>query len=153
MYKYTLVERGRLRKEGIFTNMSIHSSSVLSITRVNLVIRDLVAFLFDLSPLDLEVLLFLIKINPESSTLEELSEKADRDKSTTFRSLQKLANQRIVSKETKTLKERGYYHVYASMDKESFKTEVEKRITDLKKSLDILLKNFEVDLDTALLSS
>ena len=82
-----------------------------------------------------------------------MSEKADRDKSTTFRSLQKLANQRIVSKETKTLKERGYYHVYASMDKESFKTEVEKRITDLKKSLDRLLKNFEVDLDTALQSS
>ncbi len=43
--------------------------------------------------------------------------------------------------------------MYASMDKESFKTEVEKRITDLKKSLDRLLKNFEVDLDTALQSS
>ncbi len=154
MYKYALVERGRHRKEGIITtSMSIHSSSVLSITRVNSAIRDLLAFIFDLSPLDLEVLLFLIKINPKSSTLEELSEKADRDKTTVFRSLQKLANQRIVSKETKTLKERGYYHVYASMDKESFKTEVEKRITDLKKSLDRLLKNFEVDLDTALQSS
>jgi predicted transcriptional regulator len=67
-----------------------------------------------------------------------------------FSSLQKLANQRIVSKETRTLKERGYYHAYASMDKESFKTEVEKRMADLKKSLDRLLKNFEVDLDTAL---
>ena len=153
MYKYALVERGRHKKEDIITNMSIHSSSVLSITRVNSAIRDLLAFLFDLSPLDLEVLLFLIKINPESSTLEELSEKVDRDKNTVFRSLQKLANQRIVSKETRTLKERGYYHVYASMDKESFKTEVEKRITDLKKSLDRLLKNFEVDLDTALQSS
>ncbi len=64
--------------------MSIHSSSVLSITRVNSAIRNLLAFLFDLSPLDLEVLLFLIKINPESSTLEELSEKADRDKSYSF---------------------------------------------------------------------
>lgn len=133
--------------------MSIHSSSVLSITRVNSAIRDLLAFLFDLSHLDLEVLLFLIKINPESSTLEELSEKADRDRTTVFRSLQKLANQRIVSKETRTLKERGYYHVYASMDKVSFKTEVEKRMTDLTKSLDRLLKNFEVDLDTALQSS
>jgi predicted transcriptional regulator len=135
------------------TTMSIHSSSVLSITRVNSAIRDLIAFLFDLSPLDLEVLLFLIKINPESSTLEELAKKADRDKSTTFRSLQKLVNQRIVSKETRTLKERGYYHVYASIDKESFKIETEKRITEIKKSLDRMLKNFEVELDTALQSS
>jgi predicted transcriptional regulator len=103
--------------------------------------------------LDLEILLFLIKINPEFNTLEDLSEKADRDKSTVFRSLQKLVNQRIVSKETRTLKERGYYHVYASMDKESFKIETEKRVTEIKRSLDRLLKNFEVDLDTALQSS
>ena len=81
-----------------------------------------------------------------------MAKKADRDKSTTFRSLQKLANQRIVSKETRTLKERGYYHVYASIDRESFKIETEKRITELKKSLDRLLKNFEVDLDWALQS-
>lgn len=132
--------------------MSIHSSSVLSITRVNSTVKDLIAFLYDLSPLDLEILLFLIRINPESSTLEDLSEKVDRDKSTVFRSLQKLANQRIVSKETRTLKERGYYHVYASIDRESFKIETEKRITELKKSLDRLLKNFEVDLDRALQS-
>jgi predicted transcriptional regulator len=132
--------------------MSIHSSSVLSITRVNSTVKDLIAFLYDLSPLDLEILLFLIRINPESSTLEELSEKTDRDKSTAFRSLQKLANQRIVSKETRTLKERGYYHVYASIDRESFKIETQKRMADLKKSLDRLLKNFEVDLDTTLQS-
>jgi predicted transcriptional regulator len=132
--------------------MSIHSSSVLSITRVNSTVKDLIAFLYDLSPLDLEILLFLIRINPESSTLEDLSEKADRDKSTVFRSLQKLANQRIVSKETRTLKERGYYHVYASIDRESFKIETQKRMADLKKSLDRLLKNFEVDLDTTLQS-
>jgi predicted transcriptional regulator len=132
--------------------MSIHSSSVLSITRVNSTVKDLIAFLYDLSPLDLEILLFLIRINPESSTLEDLSEKVDRDKSTVFRSLQKLANQRIVSKETRTLKERGYYHVYASIDRESFKIETQKRMADLKKSLDRLLKNFEVDLDKTLQS-
>lgn len=102
--------------------------------------------------MDLEILLFLIKINPESITLEDLSEKTDRDKSTVFRSLQKLVNQRIVSKETRTLKERGYYHVYASIDQLSFKIETEKRITEIKKSLDRLLKNFEVDLDRVLQS-
>jgi len=130
--------------------MSIHSSSVLSITRVNSTVKDLIAFLYDLSPLNLEILLFLIKINPQSIALQNLSKNVGKDKSTVFRSLQKLINQRIVSKETKTLKERGYYHAYASIDRESFKIETEKRMADLKKSLDRLLKNFEVDLDTTL---
>jgi predicted transcriptional regulator len=40
-----------------------------------------------------------------------------------------------VSKETRTLKERGYYHVYASMDKENFRIEIEKRVTEIKKFL------------------
>lgn len=140
-----------IRKERI-TTTSIHSSSVFSITRVNSTVKDLFTFIFDLSALDLEILLFLIKMNPESITLEDLSEKADRDKSTVFRSLQKLVNQRIVSKETRTLKERGYYHVYASIDKESFKVETEKRVTEIKKSLDKLLKKIEADLDMVLQS-
>ena len=63
-------------------------------------------FLFDLSALDLEILLLLVKINPKSITLESLSEKTNREKNTVFRSLQRLVNQRIVSKETRTLKER-----------------------------------------------
>jgi predicted transcriptional regulator len=126
--------------------MSIHYSSVLSITRVNSTVKDLIAFLYDLSSLDLEILLFLIRINPASSTLEDLSKNVDKDKSTLSRSLQKLINQRIVSKETRALKGRGYYHVYASIDRDSFKIETQKRMTDLRKSLDRLLKNFEVDL-------
>jgi predicted transcriptional regulator len=128
--------------------MSIHYSSVLSITRVNSTVKDLIAFLYDLSSLDLEILLFLIRINPASSTLEDLSKNVDKDKSTLSRSLQKLTNQRIVSKEIRALKGRGYYHVYASIDRDSFKIETQKRMTDLRKSLDRLLKNFEVDLDT-----
>ena len=132
--------------------MSIHSSSVLSITRVNSTITELCTFLFDLSALDLEILLLLIKIHPESISLEDLSVKANRENSTIFRSLQRLVNQRIVSKETRTLKERGYYHVYASMDKESFRIEIEKRVMEIKKSLDRLAKNSEVDLDNVLSS-
>jgi predicted transcriptional regulator len=132
--------------------MSFYSSSILSITRVNSSVKDLFAFVFHLSNLDLEVFLLLIKNNPQYFTLEDLSRKAARDKSTVHRSLQKLVNECIVNKETRTLKERGYYHVYASIDKESFKIETEKRITEIKKSLDRLLKNFEVDLDRVLQS-
>ena len=127
--------------------MSFYSSSILSITRVNSSVKDLFAFVFHLSNLYLEVFLLLIKNNPQYFTLEDLSRKAARDKSTVHRSLQKLVNERIVNKETRTLKERGYYHIYGSIDHQSLKTETEKRVTDIKKSFDRLLSNFKVDLD------
>ena len=76
-------------------------------------------------------------------TLEELAKKVDRDKSSVFRSLQKLVGLRICIKETKTLKEGGYYHAYSAIDIESFKIETEKRVKELEDSFHRLLRKFE----------
>jgi predicted transcriptional regulator len=40
--------------------------------------------------------------------LDEVSKAADRDRSTAFRSLQKLVSFGLLIKETKTIKDRGY---------------------------------------------
>ncbi|MGC1132213.1 MAG: MarR family transcriptional regulator [Nitrososphaeraceae archaeon] len=130
-------------------NTSVHSS-VIPVTRLNSTVKDLLVYLFDLSPLDFEILLFLIKIHPESISLEDLSKKVDRDKSTVFRSLKRLVIQRIVTKETRTMKERGYFHAYASIDKRTLKVETEKRVTEIKNNFNRLLKHFEDDLDITL---
>ncbi|HEX5672780.1 MAG TPA: MarR family transcriptional regulator [Nitrososphaeraceae archaeon] len=130
-------------------NTSVHSS-VIPVTRLNSTVKDLLVYLFDLSPLDFEILLFLIKIHPESISLEDLSKKVDRDKSTVFRSLKRLVIQRIVTKETRTMKERGYFHAYASIDKRTLKIETEKRVTEIKNNFNRLLKHFEDDLDITL---
>jgi predicted transcriptional regulator len=124
-----------------------HSSSILSITRVNSSVKDLFAFVFNLSNLELEILLLLIKDNPQYVTLEGLSRKAARDKSTVHRSLQKLVNERIVHKETRTQKERGYYHIYCSVDHQSLKKETENRVAEIVKSCSRLLSSFIVDLE------
>ena len=124
-----------------------HPSSILSITRVNSSVKDLISFVFNLSNLELEILLLLVKSNPQCVTLEGLSRKAARDKSTVHRSLQKLVNERVVHKETRTLKDRGYYHIYCSVDHQSLKTETERRIAEILKSFNRLLSNFEVDLE------
>jgi predicted transcriptional regulator len=123
-----------------------YQSSILSITRVNSSVKDLFAFVFNLSSLELEVLFLLIKNNPKYLTLEGLSRKVARDKSTIHRSLQKLVNERIVHKEIRTQKERGYYHIYRSVDHQSLKTETEKRIAEIEEGFNRLLSNFEVDL-------
>jgi predicted transcriptional regulator len=85
-------------------------------------------------------------------TLDDVSKEADRDRSTTFRSLQKLVSLGLCVKETKTIKDGGYFHVYSVVDMETFKKETERRVKDLQKSLDRLLKKFETDMQAAISS-
>ena len=113
-----------------------------SLTRMNATVRDLFIYLYDLSPLDLDLLFILIK-NKKAMTLEELSSIADRDKSTTFRSLQKLVGLSICAKETKTIKEGGYYHVYSAIDIKSFKIQTENKVKELEASFHRILRKFE----------
>jgi predicted transcriptional regulator len=63
-----------------------------------------------------------------------------------------LVNLRICEKETKTLKEGGWYHVYTAIDIAAFKMETEKRVKEIKESFDSLLRKFESDLDKTLIS-
>jgi predicted transcriptional regulator len=128
--------------------------SVNSLTRMNATVKDLFIQLYDLSPLDLDILFMLIsKKNEEKTmTLDQVSKEADRDRSTTFRSLQKLVTLGLLIKETKTIKEGGYYHVYSAVDIETFKKETERKVKDLQKSLDRLLKKFESDMQEAISS-
>lgn len=81
-------------------------------------------------------------------TLEELTRELDRDKSTVFRSLQKLVGLGICLKETRTIKEGGLYHVYSAIDIESFRLETEKRVKELEKSFNRILKKFQADMQT-----
>jgi predicted transcriptional regulator len=130
----------------------VPASSIKTLTRMNSTIKDLFIYLYDLSPLDLDLLFIMIKNKEEALTLEELSKKADRDKSTTFRALQKLVGLGICIKEARTVKEGGYYHVYRAIDIESFRAETEKRVKELEQSIHRLLRKFEEDMDKAIAS-
>jgi predicted transcriptional regulator len=127
--------------------------SVNTLTRMNATVKDLFIQLYDLSPLDLDILFMLIsKKDHEPMTIDDVSKEADRDRSTTFRSLQKLVSLGLCVKETKTIKDGGYFHVYSVVDMETFKKETERKVKDLQKSLDRLLKKFEGEMQTAISS-
>ena len=127
--------------------------SINTLTRMNATVKDLFIQLYDLSPLDLDILFMLIsKKNDEPMTLDQISKESDRDRSTTFRSLQKLVTLGLCTKDTKTIKEGGYYHVYSVVDMKTFKMETERRVRDLQKSLERLLKKFESDMQQAISS-
>lgn len=127
--------------------------SVNTLTRMNATVKDLFVQLYDLSPPELDILFMLIgREKEEPMTLDEVSKEMDRDRSTTFRSLQKLVTLGLLVKETKTIKDGGYFHVYSAVDRETFKRETERRVKELQKSLDRLLKKFESDMQQAISS-
>jgi predicted transcriptional regulator len=118
-------------------------SPLSSITRMNSTVRDLFIYIYDLSPLDLDILFLLIKNNNKPMSLEQVSTIIDRDKSTTFRSLQKLVGLGICTKETKGIKEGGYHHLYSAIDIKTFKMQTEKKVKELEASFHRLLRKFE----------
>ena len=127
--------------------------SVNTLTRMNATVKDLFIQVYDLSPPELDILFMLIsREKEEPMTLDEVAKEMDRDRSTTFRLLQKLVSLGLLVKETKTIKDGGYFHVYSAVDRETFKRETERRVKDLQKSLDRLLKKFESDMQQAISS-
>jgi predicted transcriptional regulator len=138
--------------------------SVNTLTRMGATVKDLFIQLYDLSTPELEILFMLIRrqdaasgddydyYEQQSMTLEQISKAMDRDKSTTFRSLQKLVTIGLVVKETRTIKDGGYFHVYSAVDRDTFKKETERKVKELQKSLDRLLKKFESDMQEAISS-
>jgi predicted transcriptional regulator len=125
---------------------SASSIPISTLTRMNSTLKDLFLYIYDLSTLETDLLITLVK-GRKTMTLEQLAKQADRDKSTVFRSLQKLVTLGIISKETRTLKEGGYSHIYRAIPIEMFKLETEKRVRELETSLNRLMKKFENDLE------
>lgn len=122
--------------------------SLDAITRLNATAKDLLIYLFDLAPLEVDTLFLLMK-NRKPMMLEEIAKKLSRDKTTVFRSAQKLASLGLCVKETRTLKGGGYYHVYSGVDFETFKQETELRIKEIQGSFERIMQKFEEDISKA----
>jgi predicted transcriptional regulator len=118
---------------------------ISSLLRTNSTIKDLFAYLYELSPLDTDLLFILIKNNSSKKpmSLEELVKVSKRKKTAVHRSLQKLASIGLCFKEIKTKSKGGYNHTYRIIDMESFKSETEKKVNELEQNIHSLLKAFE----------
>jgi predicted transcriptional regulator len=71
---------------------------------------DAIKCVFDLNKLDIRVFKKLKQLGPIRAS--ELAEYLNRERSTVYRSLQKLSKCGICKKITKTIDHGGYYHVY-----------------------------------------
>lgn len=87
---------------------------------------DLIQCIFDLNDLDIKVYNVLKK--RDEIRANKLANLIGKERSTVYRSLQKLTCVGLCNKKTKTLKKGGYYHTYICNDSEKTKKQIEKCI-------------------------
>ncbi len=99
----------------------------------------------NLTDLEMDALRLLMKDGPARA--EDLADRLSRDRSTVYRSLQKLVACQIVAKETKSLARGGYYHVYSPIPKEMLHERLENCIEEWYTRLRDMLDHFDEDMD------
>ena len=79
-------------------------------------------------------------------TLDQLSQKIQRNRSTVFKSLQRLVSVGLVYKTPKTLQAGGKYYEFHVNDPSVIKKRAEGVVMDIQSSMKKLLNNLEADL-------
>lgn len=80
----------------------------------------------DISCLDLEIYVALLKKNPAS--IEEISAEVGKDKSTVYKSLQKLLEKGLIERDYRILRSGGYRYLYKPIPFNEFKEQILKAI-------------------------
>jgi predicted transcriptional regulator len=107
---------------------------------------DLLRCMYNLSDLDMEVLKLLLNEGPARA--EDLADSLERDRSTVYRSLQKMVSCQVVTKESRSLERGGYYHVYASVPRDLLRDRLSHCIEEWHDRVTALLDRFDEDLDS-----
>ena len=118
--------------------------SIQSVTRRGATCSDLLSCLYNLKPIDMEVLIEVAK--NRDAMLTQIAELVHRDRSSIHRCLSKLVSAGLVHKQSKTLEGGGYYHVYSMAEPEQIKEYARQRVKEITDSLESLIENFEPDL-------
>jgi len=102
---------------------------------------NIIQCIFDLNNLDVKVYKTLKEIGVARA--DELAKKLFKNRSTVYRSLQKLTCCRLCIKETKNIDKGGYYHTYTCSDISKIKRELEGQIESWYKKMKNTVKDLE----------
>ena len=110
----------------------------------NISCTDVLQCIFELNRLDSSIYKML-KEHGETRA-DDLAHKMKKERSTVYRSLQKLTSCGLCKKKTKTIESGGYYHLYSCNDSKQVRKEMESCIDEWYKQMKNTLKNFEKEL-------
>ncbi len=76
-------------------------------------------------------------------TTDEIAERVDRERSTAYRSIQRLLSRGLLEKQQVNYDQGGYYHVYSSTDPARISTDMRHRLNDWYAKMGQLIQEFE----------
>jgi len=95
-----------------------------------------------LKQLDRECFRALIDTN-EPLTVDEIAEVVDRERSTAYRSVQRLLQAGFIRKEQVNYEQGGYYHVYRPTDPSKIADDMQRMLNDWYAKMGQLIQQFE----------
>jgi predicted transcriptional regulator len=107
----------------------------------NATCRDIFEYFFDLSPSDINVLYSLETGKPEP--VDDIAMRLKKDRTTVFRSLQRLVGSGLVSKRKQCMQKGGYYYSYSRISPEKISDVVNKKEKEFHMVLQCLLKDID----------
>jgi len=102
--------------------------------------HDLVQCAFSLAEFEVEVYYRLSQSGPLRA--DELAAKMGKDRSTVYRSLQKLMTCGMVYRETKSIERGGYFHIYTAIGKDLLRERLERCVNDWYSHMQEVLSRF-----------
>ncbi|MCQ4332041.1 helix-turn-helix domain-containing protein [Natronomonas sp. F2-12] len=101
-----------------------------------------------LKELDMEIFQVLTE-RSEPLTVDEVAEAVDRERSTAYRSIQRLVQSGFVQKEQVNYEQGGYYHVFRPTDADEVADDMQRMLNDWYAKMGQLISEFREKYDQA----
>ncbi|MFB6081456.1 MAG: helix-turn-helix domain-containing protein [Halanaeroarchaeum sp.] len=83
----------------------------------------------------------------EALTVDEIADRVDRERSTAYRSVQRLLQAGFITKEQVNYEQGGYYHVYAPTDPDKIADDMQRLLNDWYAKMGQLISEFRTKYD------
>ncbi|GGL22909.1 transcriptional regulator [Halarchaeum grantii] len=118
------------------------ADSMSEMLRADMECEGLLECFHDLKALDREIFEVLCE-RGESLTVDEIADEVGRERSTAYRSVQRLLQAGFIRKEQVNYEQGGYYHVYEPRDGEEIAQELQRTLNDWYAKMGTLIGEFE----------
>jgi predicted transcriptional regulator len=105
------------------------ANSMQEMLRSDMQCEGLLECFHDLKAIDKEVFR-LLNDRAEGLTVDEIADEVDRERSTAYRSVQRLLKAGFIQKEQVNYEQGGYHHVYHPRDAEEIAQEMQRTLND-----------------------
>ncbi|MUV61335.1 helix-turn-helix domain-containing protein [Halobacterium sp. CBA1126] len=118
------------------------AESMSEMLRRDMQCEGLLECFHDLKTIDKDIFQ-LLQDRQEPLTVDEIAEQVDRERSTAYRSVQRLLQAGFIQKEQVNYEQGGYYHVYHPRDADEVTNEMQRTLNDWYAKMGQLIGEFE----------